>query len=476
VSGEKNVSSSSQGEIRLISLEDALALDREKVREYYREYSNSGLARTLALLDFDKNFVKAQGVSLWDSNNNRYLDFLGGYGALNLGHNHPEVIASIEKVRDVPNILQASLNKLAAGLAYNLAKITPEGLKHTFFANSGAEAVEGALKLARISIGRKKFVYCDNSFHGKTFGALSVTGRAKYQEPFKPLLEDVEKVQFGDIDSLENVLKNEDCACFIVEPIQGEGGVLIPPDGYLKSVRDVCNKYGTLLIIDEIQTGFGRTGYMFACQREDVSPDIMCLAKSLGGGIMPIGAFIATEDVWEKGFGGMEKCLLHTSTFGGNSWAMASGIASINIIVRDNLPQQAKEKGEYLLSKLNKLKEKYSIIKDIRGRGLIIGIEFNQPKEGILDKITGGAVTRFAMEYLGSLVAGELLNRYHIITAYTLNNPNVIRLEPPLIVSYEDLDFVVNALDEMLGSNPTFTRLALSSAKTMFGSIFHKKE
>lgn len=463
-------------ELNLLSLEEALTLDRERVRGYYREYSNSGFAKTLSLLDFDKNFVKAQGVYLWDSNNNRYLDFLGGYGALNLGHNHPEVIASLEKIKDVPNILQASLNKLAAGLAYNLAQIAPLGLKHTFFSNSGAEAVEGALKLARISTGRKKFVYCDNSFHGKTFGALSVTGRAKYQEPFKPLLSDVEMVPFGDVDSLENVLKNEDCACFIVEPIQGEGGVIVPPDGYLKKVRDVCSRYGTLLIIDEIQTGFGRTGYMFACQRENISPDIMCLAKSLGGGIMPIGAFIATEDVWEKGFGGMEKCLLHTSTFGGNSWAMAAGIASINIIVRDNLAYEAKEKGKYLLDRLNKLREKYPIIRDIRGQGLLIGIEFNQPEKGILDKITGGAVTRFAKEYTGSLVAGELLNRYHIVTAYTLNNPNVIRLEPPLIISYEDLDLVANALDEMLGSNPTFTRLAFSSARAILGSIFHKKE
>ncbi|MGB9682494.1 MAG: aspartate aminotransferase family protein [bacterium] len=459
----------------ILSIEEILALDREKVREYYKEYSNSGFAKTLALLDFDKNFVKAQGVYLWDNNNDRYLDFLGGYGALNLGHNHPEVIEALERIKDVPNILQASLNKFSAGLAYNLAQIAPKGLKHTFFANSGAEAVEGALKLARISTGRKKFVYCNNSFHGKTFGALSVTGRSKYQEPFKPLLQDVEMIPYGDAESLENVLKNRDCACFIVEPIQGEGGVIVPPDGYLKDVRDICTSYGTLLVIDEIQTGFGRTGYMFACQRENVSPDIMCLAKSLGGGIMPIGAFITTEEVWENGFGGMERCLLHTSTFGGNSWAMTAGIASIGIIVRSNLPQQAREKGEYLLNKLYTLREKYPIIKDIRGRGLLIGIEFNQPEEGVLDKITGGAVTRFAKEYIGSLVAGELLNRYHIVTAYTLNNPNVIRLEPPLIVSYEDLDFVANALDEMFNSNSTFTKLAFSGVKTILGSMFHKK-
>lgn len=460
--------------MKLLSLDEILKLNRKEIRRLHEEYVNSGLAKLLSLLDFDKNFVRAQGQYVWDDEGNRYIDFLGGYGALNLGHNHPDVIKAIESINDKPNILQASLNKLSAGLAYNLAMISPKGLKHVFFSNSGAEAVESALKLARISTGRKFFVYCSNSFHGKTFGALSVTGREKYRKPFEPLLQDVREVPFGDVSALELALKSKDVAGFIVEPIQGEGGIIVPPDGYLSSARELCSKYGTLLIVDEIQTGFGRTGTMFACEREGVTPDIMCLAKSLGGGIMPIGAIITTEDVWKKGYGGMEKCLLHTSTFGGNSWAMTAGIATIEVIVRENLPEEAKSKGEYLLNKLLALKEKHKLIKDVRGRGLMIGLEFTQPEGGILDKITAGSISKISSEYLGSLVAGELLNRYHIITAYTLNNPNVIRLEPPLIITKEDIDVLINALDDLFTSHPTFTRIAFSSTKTIFGSIFKR--
>lgn len=460
--------------MELLTLDEILKLNRSDIRSLYGDYSNSGLVKLLSLLDFDKAFVKAQGQYVWDDEGNRYIDFLGGYGALNLGHNHPEVIRAIEVIRDRPNILQASLNRLAGGLAHNLAKISPEGLRRVFFSNSGAEAVESALKLARISTGRKVFVYCSNSFHGKTFGALSVTGREKYRKPFEPLLQDVREIPYGDISALESALKPRDVAGFIVEPIQGEGGIIVPPDGYLKSARELCSRYGALLIIDEIQTGFGRTGVMFACQREGVTPDIMCLAKSLGGGIMPIGAIIATEDVWERGYGGIEKCLLHTSTFGGNSWAMAAGIATIEIIVRENLSEEARAKGEYLLNRLVNLKEKHKLIKDVRGRGLMVGLEFNQPEGGILDKITSGGVSKIAGEYLGSLVAGELLNRYKIITAYTLNNPNVIRLEPPLIVAKEDIDTLVDALDDLFTSHPTFTRIALASTKTMFKSIFKR--
>ncbi|MGC8970669.1 MAG: aspartate aminotransferase family protein [bacterium] len=459
---------------RLLSLEEILNFDRDTSRKIYGDYVNSGFARLLSLLDFDKNFLKAQGVYVWDEKGDRYIDFLGGYGALNLGHNHPAIISAIEKIKDRPNILQASLNKLSAGLAHNLAMISPKGLKHVFFSNSGAEAVESALKLARISTGKKVFVYCTNSFHGKTFGALSVTGREKYRKPFEPLLQDVREVPFGDLYALESALKPKDVAGFIVEPIQGEGGIIVPPDGYLKSARELCDKYGALLIVDEIQTGFGRTGYMFACQKEEVTPDIMCLAKSLGGGIMPIGAIVSTDEVWEKGYGGLDKCLLHTSTFGGNSWAMSAGIATIDVIVRENLSEQARVKGDYFLKKLLGLKEKYKLIKDIRGRGLMIGLEFHQIEGGIINKITGGGVSRVTSEYLGSLVAGELLNRYHIITAYTLNNPNVIRLEPPLVINQEDLDIFVDALDDLLRSHPTITHIALASSKTILGSIFRR--
>jgi putrescine aminotransferase len=373
-----------------------------------------------------------------------------------------------------PNLLQASLNPLAAALAHNLAQVTPGDLDRVFFANSGAEAVEGALKLARAANpGRSKIVYCKDSFHGKTFGSLSVTGREKYQKPFQPLLPGCEAVPFGDLKTLEGKLMSKDVAAFIVEPIQGEGGVMVPPDGYLAGARQLCDRYGTLLIVDEIQTGFGRTGYLFACEHENVVPDIMCLAKSLGGGVMPIGAFVTRPQLWDRVYGGMDKFALHTSTFGGNSLAMAAGIAALKAIVEQNLAKEAREKGEYFMAKLSELRAKYNIIKEVRGRGLLIGLEFKEPVGGVLDKLTLGKVNQLAGEYFGSLVASELMNKYQIITAYTLNNPNVIRLEPPLTVSYEAIDRVIAALEEILGHSG-FTGVMLSSVRTAVATVFKR--
>ncbi|MFZ5753813.1 MAG: aspartate aminotransferase family protein [Bacillota bacterium] len=457
-----------------MTLDGALAMDKREVRETYRRYVNPGLVDVMGFLDFDKQFVRAEGVTVWDKEGKAYLDFLGGYGALNLGHNPPEVQEAVKAVMSRPNLLQASLNPLAAALAHNLAQVTPGDLDRVFFANSGAEAVEGALKLARAANpGRSKIVYCKDSFHGKTFGSLSVTGREKYQKPFQPLLTGCEAVPFGDLGALEGKLMSKDVAAFIVEPIQGEGGVMVPPDGYLAGVRQLCDRYGTLLIVDEIQTGFGRTGYLFACEHENVVPDIMCLAKSLGGGVIPIGAFVTRPQIWDRVYGGMDKFALHTSTFGGNSLAMAAGIAALNSIVAQSLAQQAREKGEYFMAKLSELKGKYDIIKDLRGRGLLIGLEFKQPVGGVLDKLTLGKVNQLAGEYFGSLVASELMNKYQIITAYTLNNPNVIRLEPPLTVSYEAIDRVIAALEEILGHSG-FTGVMLSSVRTAVATVFKR--
>jgi putrescine aminotransferase len=457
-----------------LDLRDAMELSREQNRDNHRRFINTELVNLLGILNFDKCFVKAEGTSIWDTEGNEYLDFLGGYGALNLGHNHPEIIAAVETVKELPNLLQAALNPLAGALARNLALFTPGELQYSFFGNSGAEAVEGALKLARASTGRTKIVSCEGSFHGKSFGALSVTGREKYRKPFEPLLPGIEFVPYGEIGTLEKILAQKDVAAFIVEPIQGEGGIIVPPEGYLKKVRDICTEHGTLLIVDEIQTGFGRTGKLFACEYEGIVPDILCLSKSFGGGIMPLAAYTATEKVWKQAYGSVEKATLHTSTFGGNSRAAAAGIATLEIIFRDDLPQQAAEKGEYLLERLRQLQGKYPFLKAVRGRGLMIGLEFAQPEKGLLNRLTGGAVEKLAGEYLGAMIAGELLNKHQIITAYTLNNPNVIRLEPPLTVSYQQLDTLLTALDGICAKNKGFGDMVLASGKTILGSLINK--
>lgn len=458
----------------LLKIEEALSLSREQVVEFHKNYLNAGLAGMLKLLDLDKVFVRAAGVSVWDTEGREYLDFLGGFGALNLGHNHPAVLAALEKVRPLPNLIQSSLGALAAALAHNLAQITPGNLQRSFFCNSGCEAVEGALKLARAATGRKEFISCHNSFHGKSFGALSVTGREKYQQPFEPLLPGCTAVPFGDARALAYELKKGKAAAFIVEPIQGEGGINLPPAGYLAQAANLCRQYGTLLIVDEVQTGFGRTGTMFACEQEGVVPDILCLAKSLGGGIMPIGACVTTDEIWKKAYGGMEKALLHTSTFGGNTWAAAAAIAAIQVIREENLPAAAKEKGDYFLQGLQGLKERFPLVKDVRGRGLLIGLEFNQPG-GLAARLSGGLTDRLAGEYTGSLVAGELLNKHGIITAYTLNNPNVIRLEPPLTVTYEQIDKVLGALEDILTRHKGFFSMAASGAGVVIRTLTRGK-
>jgi len=460
----------------LIGVDQALQLSPVQVVENHKSYGNSGLASLLSLLGLDKKFVRAEGNYVWDDSGNKYIDFLAGYGSVSLGHNHPKIIDAIHKVDTLPNILQVSLPTMSGTLARNLAMITPGDLQRTFFGNSGTEAVEGALKLARAATGKIEFIYAENSFHGKTFGSLSVTGREKYQKTFAPLVPGARQVPFGDTTALEKALQSKNAAAFIVEPIQGEGGVNVPPAGYLSEAKRLCARYGALLIVDEIQTGLGRTGKMFACEYDNVAPDVMCLAKSLGGGVMPIGAFITTDEIWQKAFGGPTKSTLHTSTFGGNTRACAAGIASLQVIVEEKLAEAAAEKGAYLMKKLADLQQKHDSVKEIRGKGLLVGLEFKEPTSGVLKALSFGVVNALSKEYLGAMVSGELANKHHVITAYTLNNPNVIRLEPPLTIGTQDIDYAVASLDEVLGRFKSIVSAALSNVGAVASSLLGRKK
>jgi putrescine aminotransferase len=452
----------------LLSIDEALHLDRRETVDLFQSYLNNVQVSMFKLLDFDKKFVKAEGVYLWDDNGKRYVDFIGGYGSLNVGHNNPAIIEAVAKMDDQPNMFSVNIGAVPAALAANLASISPPGLKRCFFCNSGTEAVEAGLKLARLVTNRHKVVSAISAFHGKTLGALSVSGREKYKKLFRPLLEGCYVVPYGDLKALEQALDNRDVAAFIVEPIQGEAGVIVPPPGYLKGAADICRKYGTLFIADEIQTGLGRTGTLFASTFEEVKPDIMLLAKSLSGGIMPIGAMMTTDAHWQKAYGTFETAFLHTSTFGGNTRACAAGIASVNYIIDNDLTRQAKEKGKYLLDKLINLQSDHPLIKDVRGRGLLIGMEFKEPFQGYIDRMTKGTLNRIYHEYFASIVASQLVHKYGIITAFTWNNPNVLRFEPPLEIGYEELDLLVSALDDICGRNKTPGRTMVRAGQTAF--------
>lgn len=454
----------------MIRLEEALQLTRKEVLEKSKEFLSASMVSASAALGFDRQYTRAEGCSLYDAEGNEYLDFLAGYGSVSVGHNHPRLIEALKMVEYYPKIMQSAVQHLSAALAENLAQLAPGDLSRTFFCSSGAEAVEGSLKLARAVTQRPRFVYCEGGFHGKTLGALSVMGRKKYRQPFEPLIPATTSVPYGDLRALEKELSAKDVAAFIVEPVQGEAGVIIPPPGYLTGARDLCTKHGTLLIVDEVQTGFGRTGKMFACEWENVVPDILCLAKALGGGMVAAGAYVTKDQHWRKAYGSLDKILVHSSTFGGywgNAIACAIGIKTIEIIRDENLVEQTRIKGEYFLSKLNSLKEKHSAVTDVRGKGLLVGVQLRNKGDRLINCLSFGSIEKLAQEYMATLVTVEIMNKYRVATVYSLNNPNVIRLEPPITVSEEQLDYVATALDEVLSGSKSFLGVVAKNIGTV---------
>jgi putrescine aminotransferase len=409
---------------------------------------------------FTKTFVRGEGTSLWDETGEEFLDFVAGFGSLNLGHNHPAVARAVSKAlaSQAPGFAQSAVNPFAAALAENLIAIAPASLEMAFFANSGSEAVEAAIKLARAATERSGIVYCERSYHGKTLGSLSVTGNPRYQRPFAPLLPDCASVPFGDLESLRAALLTRRYAAFIVEPIQAEGGMHLPPTGYLRAAQELCRGFGTLLIVDEVQTGLGRTGELFACEADDIEPDIMTLAKSLGGGLMPIGAMLARRNLWHKAYGTVHTFALHTSTFGGGSLACAAGLAALATIADQRLVHNARERGKQLLAGLDQLCDKHSTLRAIRGRGLLLGAEFNSvpasmiehfkhyDPSGLLPYLVPEADEAFAN--LGATyVMQTLLADHRIYTQVCRSNPRVLRIQPPLTITAEEVDRFLAAFD-----------------------------
>jgi putrescine aminotransferase len=396
----------------------------------YRSYINPPLARVMKLSGSPVE-VSASGASITDHTGKTYLDFAGGYGVFTLGHRHPRVVAAVREQLDRMALSGRTMfNPLMGRLAKRLAELTPGDLTFSFFANSGTEAVEGALKLARAATGRATFVSTGGAFHGKTFGALSVSGRDAFRTPFAPLLADVRQVGFGDAAALRAAVDTA-VAAVIVEPIQGEGGVNVPRDGYLREVRAICDAGGAVMIADEVQTGLGRCGARFACDREGVVPDVMTLAKGLSGGVMPIGAYVARPAVWNAAYA--KAPLLHTSTFGGSELACAAALAALDVLVDDDLAERARVRGDQLLAGARAVMRRHpAVIADVRGAGLLVGVELR-------DEGYGGAIIP------------ELLKR-GVTAAWTLNAQRVIRLEPPLIVSAAEVDVALDAFDGAVGA------------------------
>ncbi len=382
--------------------------------------------------DFALTDWYGEGSILRDVMGREYIDMLGGFGLYSPGIRHPRIVAAAKAQLDrSPQYSQEMLDPLRAHLAKVIAKLTPGDIQYGFFANSGTEAIEGAMKLAKLYTGKKGFISTLNGFHGKTLGSLSLIGKSVYRQPLLPLLEGIHQVPFGDAAAVEQVLAcakavGDGIAGVVVEPIQGEAGAVVPPDDYWPRLRQICDKYEVLLIADEVQTGFGRTGKLFGVDHWQVTPDIMCFGKALGGGVVAMSAFFSTARIW--------KCMepnpfMHTTTTGGNPLACAAALAQITVLLEEDLSGQAAAKGQYITDRVMKFKEKYPhILQDFRGRGLLLAMVF--PTDEIGYKVASGLFSR------------------KVLTAGTLNNARSIRIEPALTVPYDLLDEMLRRLED----------------------------
>ncbi len=411
-----------------------------------KDLLNPTLKEVLENFCLDKTYTLGQGSYLIDDKGIRYLDFIAQYGSVPFGYNPDFVWDRLEMVRrqSIPSLCQPSLPAEALKLANLLAELTPGDLCYCTFCQSGTEAVEAAIKLARSSTGRELIVSTTNSFHGKTLGSLSATGKSSYQEPFRAPAPGFISLPYNDIDALREVFIacQGEIAAFIVEPVQGEGGIVVARPGYLREVQDLCREHGVIFMVDEIQTGLGRTGRLFACEHEGIEPDVLLLAKALGGGLLPLGVCISTPKVWNEDFG-----MLHSSTFANNNVTCAVGQAVLEMLLMNDqaLIKDVARKGSYMLEQLQIIAGRYpGVIKEVRGQGLMMGVEFNSLED------CGSYDMAYLVDQGGfsALLTGFLLNCYQIRLAPYLNNSMTLRLEPTLTIEDEDIERVLRAVDD----------------------------
>src|SRR5664280_878815 len=444
-----------------------VARRRKEATELWAKTINPQFARVLRTIGFDREWARTEGAYLWDADGNRYLDMLGGFGMFNVGRNNPRIRAAlIEALElDLPGSVQMGTTVLPPLLAEALLARTPARLERDLFTSSGTEAIEGAIKLGRAATKRARVISAEHGFHGLTLGSLSVNGCPEFTSRFGPLLPDCERVPFGDLEALERELTREDVALFLIEPIQGKG-VNLPPPGYLEGAQELCRRYGTLFCVDAVQTGFGRTGRLFAFEHWGLEPDMVPVAKSLSGGYVPVGALIMSKAVHEAVFDGMENALSHGSTFAPNELAMAAGLATLHEIDTQKLVERSERLGEMLLELGERLATRHEVVKEVRGRGLMWAIEFAEPPSG---SRTYRAIERIQPGLFAQFVIGPLFSEHRILSQVAGHSMAVIKVLPPLVVSDEDISWLEDALDDSIAKAQrlprSLTRLALGSLR-----------
>ena len=442
-------------------------LARAKRRRRWGRTINPQFARVLKKIGFDREWVRAEGAYLWDKRGDRYLDMLGGFGMFNVGRNNPRVRAALVEALelDLPGSVQLGASPLPPLLAQALIDRAPPRLERVLFTSSGTEAIEAALKLGRAATGRSRVVSAAHGFHGLTLGALSANGNPEFTERFGPLLPGFSQVPFGDLDALEEELRREDVALFLVEPVQGKG-VNLPPPGYLEGAQELCRRFGTLFCVDEVQTGFGRTGKLFAFEHWGLEPDLVPVAKSLSGGYVPVGALLMSRAVHEKVFDSLEHSVSHGSTFAPNELAMAAGLATLHELDEQDLVARAARLGERLLELTTPLVDRYDVVRDVRGLGLLWAIEFAEPDGGrrsyrLLDRMQPGLFAQ--------VIVVPLFREHKILSQVAGHGIAVIKGIPPLTVTEDDLDWFAGALDETIGKARRLPRAVAKLALTAAG-------
>ena len=445
----------------------ALAAGREPERYgLHNRHLNEQMVRVLQTIGYDVGFTRGQGQYLWDRKGERYLDLLSGWGVFALGRNHPDVSRALISVieADLPNLVQMDVSVLAGLLAERLLKYTP-WLDKAFFCNSGAEAVEAAMKFARSSTGRSRILFCDHAFHGLTYGALSMNGDAIFRDGFGPLIPDVGEIPFNDLDALDRALARKDVAAFFVEPIQGKGANMPDPD-YLARAGALCRKYGTLFVADEIQTGMGRTGKFLAVEHWGAEPDMVLLAKALSGGHVPVGAVLARRQIFEKVFNRMDRAVVHGSTFSKNDLSMAAGIATLEVMEQEKLIENAARRGEQILEGFRSMNQRYELVKDVRGKGLMIGIEFGAPKSlklrtawTVLEKVNAGLFCQ--------MITIPLFKDHKVLSQVAGHGNHTIKLLPPLNIGDEDVAWVERSFDAVIADAHRVPGAVWSLGKTL---------
>ncbi len=458
------------------SIADLFSQHFDKKFSLHEQHLNNQMVRVLRTIGYDRNYKRAIGQYLYDEDNNEYLDLLSGFGVFAVGRNHPTVVAALRETLalELPNLVQMDVSLLSGLLAEKILETTPDNLSKIFFCNSGTESVEAAIKFARYVTKREKVVFCDHSFHGLTIGALSLNGEQIFREGFGPLLPGCNSVPFNDLEALEQALSKNDVAAFIVEPIQGKG-VNVPDDNYLPGVERLCKKYGALFVTDEVQTGFGRTGKFWAIEHWGVQPDMICMAKALSGGFVPVGAIAMTQQVMDTVFNRMDRAVVHGSTFSKNNLAMAAGLATLRVIEDEKLVENSAKIGENIIKAINATAGKFEFLKEARGMGMMIAIEFHPPKSLSL-KAAWSMLEAANKGLFCQMITIPLFKDHRILTQVAGHGMNVVKLLPPLNLTQKDHDWIVNSFDQVIADTHQVPGSIWSLGKTLASHAIKNKK